>query len=64
MATEPSNTMTADRVKRIYKELQLKRYHQHQIAAIEGVNQGRISEVKSGKYDYLLQNQVRQQTLI
>jgi predicted XRE-type DNA-binding protein len=26
-------------------------YHQHQIAALVGVNQGRISEVKHGFYD-------------
>jgi len=29
--------------------LQTRSLHQHQIAALVGVNQGRVSEVKSGK---------------
>lgn len=31
-------------------------YHQHQIAAIVEVNQGRVSETKNGQYDWMLSN--------
>jgi predicted XRE-type DNA-binding protein len=46
-----SPQMTAEMVKVIKEMLGSKQYHQHQIAALLGVNQGRISEVKNGFYD-------------
>ena len=46
-----SNPITPDRRDRIKGLLASGQLYQHQIAAIEGVNQGRISEVKDGKYD-------------
>lgn len=50
----PSNKMTPDMVVKIKQLLGSKLYHQHQIAAKLGVNQGRVSETKQGLWDYLL----------
>lgn len=50
----PSKKMTAERVKRIKDLLNTRHYHQHQIAAIVEVNQGRVSETKNGLWDWLL----------
>lgn len=51
---EPSKKMTAQLVKRIKDLLNTRQYHQHQIAAIVEVNQGRVSETKNGLWDWLL----------
>ena len=59
----PSRKMTADLVKMIKGLLATNQYHQHQIAAIVEVNQGRISEVRSGKWDWLLHIEDRQKNL-
>lgn len=56
--------MTPDLVKKIKDLLGTRQYHQHQIAAIVGVNQGRISETKHGLWDWLLIIEDRQQSLI
>ena len=48
---KPSRKMTVEMVKVIKELLASKEYHQHQIAALVGVNQGRVSEVKQGLYD-------------
>lgn len=61
---QPSNKMTAELVKKIKELLGSRLYHQHQIAAILKVNQGRISEVKNGRWDWLLNIKDRQQSLI
>ena len=45
-----SNPMTPEMVKKVKVLLAEDKYFQHQIAAIVGVNQGRISEVKNGLY--------------
>lgn len=45
-----SNSMTPDVVAKIKVLLDEDQLFQHQIAAIVGVNQGRISEVKNGFY--------------
>lgn len=45
-----SEPMTQDLVKKIKDLLAEDEYFQQQIAAIVGVNQGRVSEVKHGKY--------------
>jgi predicted XRE-type DNA-binding protein len=47
---EASRKLTHDLVHRIKELLASGLYHQHQIAALVGVNQGRISEVKHGHY--------------
>ncbi len=44
----PSNKMNPALIAQIKRLLATKEYHQHQIAAMLGVNQGRISEVKNG----------------
>lgn len=49
MARKPSPPLTAELASKIKHLLSLGRYHQHQIAALLGVNQGRISEVKRGR---------------
>lgn len=46
-----SNRMSPALVRQIKKLLQSDLYYQHQIAAMTGVNQGRISEVKNGHYN-------------
>ena len=46
----PSRKLTDEMVKAIKEMLASDQYHQHQIAALVGVNQGRISEVKNGVY--------------
>lgn len=51
MDKRPSVRMTPDIVKKIKSLLASGKYYQHQIAAIVGVNPGRVSEVKSGRYD-------------
>lgn len=51
---KPSSKMTPDLVQMIKDLLQSRQYHQHQIAAIVGVNQGRISETKRGQWDWLI----------
>lgn len=51
---KPSKKMTAKLVLEIKNLLDTRQYHQHQIAAIVKVNQGRISEVKNGHWDWLL----------
>lgn len=61
---KPSSKMTPDLVKKIKDLLGTRQYHQHQIAAIVGVNQGRISETKHGLWDWLLIIEDRQQSLI
>ena len=61
---KPSKKMTAELVRKIKKLLGTRLYHQHQIAAIVEVNQGRISEVKNGQWDWLLNIKDRQQSLI
>jgi len=43
-----SPTITEDIAAIIKRALQSRKLHQHQIAAKLGVNQGRISEIKSG----------------
>ena len=45
-----SNPITPEMVKRIKALIAEGKLFQHQIAAIVGVNQGRISEVKNGIY--------------
>lgn len=45
-----STPMSAALVVEIKTLLATGQYHQHQIAAMLGVNQGRISEVKHGHY--------------
>ncbi|MCB1651962.1 MAG: hypothetical protein KDI46_07920 [Alphaproteobacteria bacterium] len=60
----PSRKMTAEMVKKIKDLLDTRQYHQHQIAAIVEVNQGRVSETKQGKWDWLLNIEDRQQSLI
>ncbi len=47
---KPSAPITPDKVEEIKVLLSSGQYHQHQIAALLGVNQGRISEVKNGLY--------------
>ena len=47
---KPSKPVTPDLVRQIKELLNTGLYHQHQIAAMVGVNQGRISEVKNGYY--------------
>ena len=42
-------SLTEDMAAIIKALLMLGRYHQHQIAALLGINQGRVSEVKTGK---------------
>lgn len=51
---KPSSKMTPDLVQKIKALLDTCQYHQHQIAAIVGVNQGRISETKRGQWDWLI----------
>ena len=46
-----SKKMNRKTVLKIKELLDSKLYYQHQIAAIVGVNQGRISEVRNGFYD-------------
>jgi predicted XRE-type DNA-binding protein len=45
-----SNTITPEMVMKIKALLDEGRLFQHQIAAMLGVNQGRVSEVKNGHY--------------
>lgn len=45
-----SNSITPEMVQKIKDLLATRLYFQHQIAAMLGVNQGRISEVKNGHY--------------
>ncbi len=45
-----SNRISPDLVRQIKELLQTDLYYQHQIAAMVGVNQGRVSEVKHGHY--------------
>ncbi len=45
-----SQRLTQDMVRQIKVLLETGLYYQHQIAAMVGVNQGRISEVKNGIY--------------
>jgi len=45
-----SNPIKPEMVKKIKELLDEDKYFQHQIAALVGVNQGRISEVKHGHY--------------
>jgi len=49
-----SRPMTPDLVKMIKESLSTGLYSQMQIASIAGVNQGRVSEVKHGRWDHLL----------
>ena len=56
--------MTAEMVKKIKDLLDTRLYHQHQIAAIVEVNQGRVSEVQNGHWDWLLNIKDRQLSLI
>lgn len=51
MTKRKSSKMTPDLVKNIKELLSTDLYFQHQIAAIFGVNQGRVSEVKHGLYN-------------
>ncbi len=46
-----SNRMSPDLVRQIKDLLKTRLYYQHQIAAMLGINQGRVSEVKHGHYD-------------
>jgi len=46
----PSKPINPETVQKIKDLLAADTYHQHQIAAIVGVNQGRVSEVKHGIY--------------
>ncbi|MEZ5759196.1 MAG: hypothetical protein R3D86_13330 [Emcibacteraceae bacterium] len=61
---QPSRKMTASVVRKIKILLASEKYHQHQIAAIVEVNPGRVSETKHGKWDWLLNIEDRQQSLI
>ena len=45
-ASPPTTAEIAAYIKRL---LLMGRFHQHQIAAFFGLNQGRVSEIKSGK---------------
>lgn len=45
-----SKRMTPELIRKIKHLLSLDKYHQHQIASMLGVNQGRVSEVKNGHY--------------
>jgi len=56
--------MTAEMVKRIKDLLKTRQYHQHQIAAIVEVNQGRVSETKNGLWDWLLNTDKGQSRLV
>lgn len=49
-----SPPVTPEIVKKV-KELLKQDHNQHDIAAMIGFNQGRVSETKHGKYDHLLQ---------
>ncbi|GJL84722.1 MAG: hypothetical protein DHS20C02_04970 [Micavibrio sp.] len=60
----PSNKMTTKRIKRIKEMLDTDQYHQHQIAAIEQVNPGRVSEIKHGQWDWKLSIEDKQQSLL
>ena len=55
--------MTPEVIRRIKDLLAADLDHQHDIGAIVGVNQGRISETKNGHYDWKLNIQDRQQSL-
>ncbi len=48
-----SRRINDDLVRQIKVMLASGLYHQHQIAAKLDLNQGRISEVKNGHYDYM-----------
>lgn len=50
MKKKRSNKMTPDVVQRVKELLAAETYFQHQIAAMLGINQGRVSEVKNGVY--------------
>jgi predicted XRE-type DNA-binding protein len=45
-----SNRMNNETIKKIKELLKEDKYYQHQIAAIVGVNQGRVSEVLHGHW--------------
>ena len=45
-----SNRMSPEMVKKVKELLDEETYFQHQIAAMLGINQGRVSEVKHGRY--------------
>lgn len=47
----PSKSLTPELIQLIKSLIDSNKYHQHQIAAMVGVNQGRISEVKNGHYN-------------
>ena len=49
----PSSAISAEMVKEVKELLASELYYQHQIAEKYSVNQGRISEIKNGHYDYL-----------
>jgi predicted XRE-type DNA-binding protein len=49
-----SNKITKESAMKALEMLETRLYAQHYIAAVLGVNQGRISEIKNGKYDHLI----------
>lgn len=51
---KPSPPITPVIVRKAKKHLAADKLNQHDIAALFGINQGRISEIKHGKYDHLL----------
>lgn len=46
-----SDPITPEKIALIKHLLATKQWFQHQIAAMTNVNQGRISEIKNGKYN-------------
>lgn len=50
MAKARSSNMSRELIEKIKALLATGKYYQHQIAALVGVNQGRVSEVKNGHY--------------
>lgn len=51
---KPSPPITPKIVIVAKKHLKDNKLNQHDIAALFGINQGRISEIKHGKYDHLI----------
>ena len=49
-----SNSMSSAIVAEIKRMLATGQYYQHQIAALLGINQGRVSETKKGEWDWML----------
>lgn len=50
MTTPKRSRLTAAVIAEIKRMLALGTMHQHEIAAVLGINQGRVSEVNTGKH--------------